>query len=80
MSGGFLAPHRWEDRNGSGCIERLDMSRLKALLKTDDIALHSARMMELLTGEYKPNAKIIHILLAKLADNPLYVAECDQAP
>jgi len=79
MSGGFLAPHRWEDRNGSGCIERLDMSRLKALLKTDDIALHSARMMELLTGEYKRNAKIIHILLAKMAENPLYVAECDQA-
>lgn len=35
------------------------------------------KRMEL--GEYKRNAKIIHILLAKMAENPLYVAECDQA-
>lgn len=79
MSGGFLAPNRWQDRHGSGSIGRLDMSRLKALLKTDDVALHSSRMMELLTGEYKRNAKVIQVLLAKMADNPLYVAECDQA-
>lgn len=79
MSGGFLAPHRWQDRHGAGSIGRLDMSRLRALLKTDDVALHSSRMMELLTGEYKRNAKVIQVLLAKMAENPLYVAECDQA-
>lgn len=78
-SGGFLVPHRWEDMHGSGSIGRLDMSRLKALLKTDDVALHSPRMMELLTGEYKRNAKVIQVLLAKMAENPLYVTECDQA-
>ena len=55
------------------------MSRLQALLKNDDVALHSSRMMELLTGEYKRNAKVIQVLLAKMAENPLYVADCDQA-
>lgn len=79
LSGGFLAPHQWEDRHGSGYICKLDMSRLRALLKTDDVALHSSRMMELLTGEYKRNAKVIQVLLAKMAENPLYVAGCDQA-
>lgn len=79
MSAASFGPHRWEDRHGSGSIGKLDMSRLKALLKTDDVALHSSRMMELLTGEYKRNAKVIQVLLARMADNPLYVAECDQA-
>lgn len=79
MSTASIGPHRWEDRHGSGSIGKLDMSRLKALLKTDDVALHSSRMMELLTGEYKRNAKVIQVLLARMAENPLYVAECDQA-
>lgn len=79
LSGGLLVPHRWKDQHGTGSIGTLEMSALKALLKTDDVALHSSRMMELLTGQYKRNAKVIQVLHAKMADNPLYVAECDQA-
>lgn len=78
-SGGLVQPHRWEDRHGFGTIGTLDMTPLKTVLKTDDVALHSSRMMELLTGKYKRNAKVIQVLHAKMADNPLYVEECDQA-
>lgn len=79
MSGGLLQSHRWRDCHGRGTIGLLDMSPLKALLKTDDVALHSSRMMELLTGRYKRNAKVIQVLRATMADNPLHVEECDQA-
>lgn len=79
MSGGFLRPHHWRDQHGSGSIGGLDMGPLTALLKTDDVALHSSRMMELLTGQYKRNAKVIQVLHAEMGDNPLYVTECDQA-
>jgi hypothetical protein len=79
MSGGLLQPHQWSDRHGSGTIGLLNMTPLKTLLKTDDVALHSSRMMELLTGKYKRNAKVIQVLHAKMADNPLYIDECDQA-
>lgn len=79
MSGGFLQPHSWEDQLGSGRIGLLDMAPLKTVLKENDVALHSSRMIELLTGSYKRNAKVIKVLHTTLADNPLYIDACDQA-
>jgi hypothetical protein len=79
MAGGLLHPHQWQDRHGSGTIGLLDMTPLKTLLKTDDVAIHGSRMRELLTGRYKRNAKVIQVLHARMADNPLYVEVCDQA-
>lgn len=79
MSGGHLRAHHWEYRHGSGSIETMNMGPLTTLLKTDDVALHSSRMMELLTGTYKRNAKVIQVLHAEMGDNPLYVSACDQA-
>lgn len=79
MSGGYHRPHRWQDLHGSGTIGTLDMAPLTTLLKTDEVALHSSRMMELLTGRYKRNAKVIQVLHAGMGDNPLFVTDCRQA-
>lgn len=79
LKGGTLTPHSWSDEYAVGTISRLDFTQLQSVLATDDVAINSSRMQELLTGQYKRNAKIIQLLHVKLADNPLYVAECDQA-
>lgn len=79
MEGGYLRPHGWQDRHGSGIIGSLDMGPLTSLLKTDDVALHSSRMVELLTGRYRRNAKVIQVLRVSRGDNPLYVTDCLQA-
>jgi hypothetical protein len=79
MSGGFLLSHKWQDQYGSGTIGTLDMSKLTTLLETDDVALHSSRMIELLTGRHKRNAKVIQLLDVRMGENPLYVTECRQA-
>lgn len=79
MAGGMLQPHKWQDQHGSGTVALLDLAPLQTLLKTDDVALHSSRMIELLTGQYKRNAKVIQLAHVESADNPLYIKACDQA-
>lgn len=79
MAKGLLQPHHWNDEHGVGTIAPLDMGPLKTVLETDAVAQHSSRMMQLLTGRYRRNAKVIQALHVELADNPLYVDECDQA-
>ena len=74
-AGGMLRPVTWSDALSIGEIRRLDLGPLTRALKSDDIALNSSRLYELLTGTYKPNAKIISSLNVRRAENPLYVAE-----
>jgi hypothetical protein len=72
-------PHVWSDEYSSGEMGTLDLTPLQSLLRTDDVALNSSRMLELLTGEYKRNAKAIDMMIVRLADNPLYIKECSHA-
>lgn len=75
-TGGLLA-HSWSDSISVGRIERLNLKPLQAMLKSDDVAMNSSRMHELLTGRYKRNAHIITSLRIQHADNPVYVKACD---
>lgn len=77
LEGGGLVPVTWSDLLSVGRIQRLDLSPLREVLKTDDVAMNSSRLHELLTGAYKRNAHIITALRVLRADNPLYLAECD---
>lgn len=79
LQSGVLKRHEWDDQYGAGVIGTLDLRPLTRLLRTDDVAIHSSRMMELLTGRYKRNANVIQLLNVKMADNPLYVEGCQQA-
>lgn len=74
--GGQFA-HTWSDSISTGRIERLNLKPIQDVLKTDDVAMNSSRMHELLTGRYKRNAHIITSLHVQVADNPLYMKECD---
>lgn len=76
LAGGMLRPVIWSDSVSIGEIRRLDLGPLKRVLKSDDVALNSSRLYELLTGAYKPNGKFISALHVQRADNPLYVSEC----
>lgn len=77
LDAGGLLPLTWSDEVSVGRLELLNLGPLQALLATDDVAMNSSRMHELLTGRYKQNAYIISSLLVKAADNPLYVNSCD---
>ena len=70
-------PLKWQDAFSIGTLEPLNLGPLQKMLATDDVALSSSRMHELLTGKYKRNAHIISSLRIKLAENPLYVDTCD---
>jgi hypothetical protein len=72
-----LYPLGWSDEYSVGKLQRLDLRPLQQVLATDDVAMNSSRMHELLLGHYKRNAHIIRSLRIKLADNPLYVDSCD---
>lgn len=71
--------HSWSDGYGSGQVSSLDLAPLQAVLATDNVAMNSPRLQELLTGEYKRNGSFVSSFHAKRADNPLYMAACDQA-
>lgn len=77
MRTGRLFAHSWSDSISVGRIERLNLRPLQTVLKSDDVAMNSSRMHELLTGRYKRNAHIITSLRIRHADNPVYVKECD---
>lgn len=77
MRTGRLFAHTWSDSISTGRIEQLNLKPLQDVLKTDDVAMNSSRMHELLTGHYKRNAHIISSLHVNVAENPLYVEECD---
>lgn len=79
LGSGAPTPYAWSDGYASGSISRLNFTQLQSVLETDDVAINSSRMHALLTGQYKRNAKIIQLLHVELADNPLYVAGCNQA-
>lgn len=76
LSSGALRPLTWSDPISKGKFERLNLQPLQTLLSTDDVALNSSRLLELLTGRYKRNARVITALNVKLSDNPVYIAEC----
>ena len=59
MRAGALFAHSWSDAISVGRVERLNLKPLQQVLKTDDVAMNSSRMHELLTGRYKRNAHII---------------------
>lgn len=77
LAAGALLSHSWSDGMSVGRLERLDLVPLQRILATDDVAMNSSRMHELLIGRYKQNAHIISSLRIKFADNPVYVDECD---
>jgi hypothetical protein len=77
FAAGALLPLSWGDGVSIGRLERLNLGPLQRILATDDVAMNSSRMHELLTGRYKQNAHIISSLLVKFADNPVYVDQCD---
>jgi hypothetical protein len=77
MDRGGIVPLSWSDRVGVGEIRRLDLMPLKKLLETDDVAMNSSRLHQLLTGEYKRYATIITTLRVKFADNPIYIDTCE---
>lgn len=77
LSSGGLFPLTWSDAISAGKIERLNLRPLQKLLATDHVALNSSRLIELLTGKYKRNARVITALNVKRSDNPLYIDACD---
>jgi len=77
VASGRLAPLNWSDSLAVGQLQQLDLSALQRLLVTDDVAMNSSRLHELLTGRHKRNAHIISSLRVKFADNPIYIQECD---
>jgi hypothetical protein len=77
MRSGGLFAHSWSDSISVGRVERLNLRPLQTMLKSDDVAMNSSRMHELLTGRYKRNAHIITSLRVRHADNPVYIKECD---
>lgn len=77
MRTGRLFAHSWGDSISVGRVERLNLKPLQTVLKSEDVAMNSSRMHELLTGHYKRNAHIITSLRVQHADNPVYVKECD---
>lgn len=74
---GALLTQTWSDAISVGRIQRLDLKPLQRVLLTQDVAMNSSRLHELLTGQYKRNARIISTLQVKLSDNPLYMDSCD---
>lgn len=72
-----LQPISWSDGVSVGRMECLDLGPLQTVLATDDVAMNSSRMHELLIGRYKQNAHIISSLRVKVSDNPVYVDSCD---
>lgn len=77
IDGGAVLPLTWSDGISVGSIKLLDLRPLQAVLATDDVAMNSSRMHELLTGRYKNNAHIISSLLVKSADNPVCIDACE---
>lgn len=76
LRSGGLHTHSWNDSISVGKVEQLNLKPLQKVLKSDDVAMNSARMHELLTGRYKRNAHIITSLRVQHADNPVYVKAC----
>jgi hypothetical protein len=77
LSAGALLPHKWSDAISVGELRRLNLKPLQDVLLTDDVAMNSSRMHELLLGQYRRNARVVSTLRVKWSDNPLYVDSCD---
>lgn len=77
MRTGAFFSHSWSDSISVGRVEHLNLKPLQTVLQSDDVAMNSSRMHELLTGRFQRNANIITSLHIRHADNPLYVKECD---
>ena len=69
----------WNDHVSRGVMKPLDLRPLRRVLKNDMVLAGSARLTQLLTGDYRRNAAYNSIISMKYATNPRYIEDCDVA-
>jgi hypothetical protein len=70
---------KWDDGISTGHLSDLDLTPLRTELKHSILQQGSARLTEIITGEYIRNRNFLQILRMKFADNPRWIEDCDFA-